>query len=356
MTAENQGLAIEQLHAAFAALVSNGSTAALVVRRGDEVLLDVAAGENLQGHPFTSSTQVFLYSAVKPVAALALLLAVADGALGLDDPVAGVWPEFGAHGKGGVTIAQALAHGAAVPGWRQRLDLAGFADREAAARALADARPWWTPGEPGEHATSYGHLLDAILLRGTGRDIEGWWGDVTAEGIGVRLRPGTGAAAPWPLRDERGAWHDRWSTAPGVMGDLLRNPPELLDVDAVNRPAMGEVVAPAVTGYGSAHDLAGLWSWWAGDGGAQRLGTRLRNASLAPVIRGHDHVLGREVAWGLGPQVDAGSVGMGGMGGSFGAHLRGPGLSVGFATADLSPPDRVDVLDPALDALAQERG
>ena len=309
-----------------------------------------------KGRSFTSSTPVFLYSAVKPVAALTVLLAVADGALTLEDPVARLWPEFGAHGKERVTIGHALAHGAAVPGWREPLDLAAFTDREAAANALADSAPWWRPGEPGEHATSYGHLLDAILRRGTGRDIEDWWHDVAAAGIGVRLRPGAGAQAPWPLRDGDGSWHDRWLAATGVMGDLLRNPPELLDVAAVNSATMRDVVAPAVTGYGSAHDLAQLWNWWAGDAGAQRLGATLRDASLAPVLRGHDHVLAREVAWGLGPQVDTDSVGMGGAGGSFGAHLVVPGLSVGFVTADLSPPDRGDVLDPALDALAEGRG
>ena len=347
---------IEQLHDAFADLARDGLTAALVVRRGDEVLLDVAVGANPQGQPFTSSTPVFLYSAVKPVAALTVLLAVADGALTLEDPVARVWPEFGAHGKDRVTVAEALAHGAAVPGWREQLDLAGFADREAAARALADSAPWWTPGEPGEHATSYGHLLDAILLRATGRDIESWWDEVAAAGIGVRLRPGTGAQAPWPLRDPDGWWRDRRLAATGIMGQFLRNPPDLLDVAVVNSPRMRQVIAPAVTGYGSAHDLAQLWSWWAGDAEAQRLGTTLRDTSLAPVLRGHDHVLAREVSWGLGPQVDGLTLGMGGAGGSFGVHLVGPELSVGFVTADLSPPDRGDVLDPALDALAAGRG
>lgn len=346
---------IDRLHRAFAALAADGLSAALVVRRADEVLLDVAAGADASGRRFTTRTPVFLYSAVKPVAALAVLLAVADGVLSLDLSVAHLWPEFGAFGKDEVTIRQALAHGAAVPGWRERLDLSAFGDREAAANALAAARPWWSPGEPGEHATSYGHLLDRILLRGTGRDIESWWNDVAEAGIEVRLRPGTGAEAPWPLRDDDGSWRDRWHTAPGLMGDLLRNPPELLDVDAVNSPAMHDVVAPAVIGYGSAHHLAHLWCWWAGDAGAERLGSPLRDASLSPALRGHDHVLGREVAWGLGPQVDRNTAGMGGVGGSFGVHLFGPALSVGFTTADVTPHDRSAVLDVPLESLAERR-
>lgn len=336
---------------AFGAMAADGRTAALVVRRGDDVVLELETGADADGRRFTTSAPVFLYSAVKPVAALAVLLAVADGALSLDVPVAHVWPAFAAHGKDRVTIREALAHGAAVPGWREPIDLHALADRPAAAHALAEALPWWSPGEPGEHATSYGHLLDAILLHGTGRDIEGWWVEVAASGIGVRLRPGIGAESPWPLRDEGGAWRHVWSSATGAMGALLRNPPELLDVEAVNGPEVRDLVAPAITGYGSAHDLAHLWSWWTGSGGAARLGEDLRDMSLSPVLSGHDHVLDRPVRWALGPQVDDDSIGMGGVGGSFGAYLRS-GLSVGFTTADLSPPDRFDALDVALDDLA----
>ena len=344
------------LRAAFDRLVADGGTAALVVRRGEEILLDLDTGTAERAERFRSSTPVFLYSAVKPVAALAILVAVRDGALTLDTPVAQLWPAFGVHGKDRITVRQALAHGAAVPGWREPLTLTDLADRDLAAGRLAAAAPWWSPGEPGEHATSYGHLLDAILRHGTGRDIEGWWDEVVASGVAVRLRPGEGRHEPCPLRDVDGRWGARWSARTGVMGALLRNPPELMAPDVVNGPAVRALVAPAVTGYGSAHDLAQLWSWWTGDAGAERLGDDLRAASLSPVLAGRDHVLGRDVAWGLGPQVDGESVGMGGVGGCFGVHLRRPGLSVGFTTADLSPPDRADVLDDALDVLAAGHG
>ena len=145
---------VEWLRAPFEHLARDDLTAALVVCRGDEV----------------------------------------------DDDVARVWPAFAAHGKGSVTIRQALAHGAAVPGWRERLDLAEFPDREAA----ADVR--------------------------------------------IRLRPGPDAQAPWPLRDADGAWQQRWRTATGIMADLLHNPPELMDPVAVNGPAVRDLVAPAVSG------------------------------------------------------------------------------------------------------------
>lgn len=337
---------------AFAAITDDGTPAALVVRRGDEVVVDLAAGTDRDGRPFTSDRPVFLYSAVKPVAALAVLVAAADGALDLDTAVADAWPAFGAHGKDTVTVAQALAHGAAVPGWPQPVTGHDLLDREAAADALAASAPWWPVGEPGEHAVSYGHLLDGILRHATGHDVIAWADVATAAtGTAITLLPGTGERAPAPLDDPGGAWRAAWERAPGPMGDLVRNPADLLDVDWVNGPEGRQLVAPAVAGYGSAHDLARLWTWWTGDGAADRLGRDLRDRSLRPELTGHDHVLDRDVAWGLGPQVDPTGPGMGGVGGCAGWHETALDVAVGFTTPRVGPLERTDPLDTAVETL-----
>lgn len=343
----------EPLADAFADVVVDDAPAALVVRRGDDVVVDLAAGEDRTGTAFTSHRPVFLYSAIKPVTALAALVAVADGALDLDAPVARDWPAFGAHGKDRVTVAQALAHGAAVPGWRALWTGADLRDQEAAEAALAASVPWWPVGEPGEHAVSYGHLVDGILRHATGRDVLAWGAEaVAATGTQLALLAGTGARSPAPLDDPGGAWRATWQAAPGLMGELLCNPAELLDADWVNGPEGRALLAPAVTGYGSAHDLAGLWAWWMGDGGADRLGAPLRDRSVRPELAGRDHVLDQEVAWGLGPQVEDGSVGMGGVGGCSGWHEVATNLSIGLTTPRLGGLDRFDPLDEAIATLA----
>lgn len=345
---------VARLAAAFDAVVSDGTPAALVVRRGPDVLLERAAGADRDGCRFTADRPVFLYSAVKPLAALAVLVGVADGALDLDAPVTTAWPAFGAHGKDVVTVATALAHGAAVPGWPDPVTALDLLDRVAAADALAASPPWWPVGEPGEHAVSYGHLVDGILRHATGEDVLAW-ADRASAAVGavtLSLRAGTGAGVPAPLDDPGGVWRRAWQQAPGRMGDLLRNPPELLDVDWVNGPDGRALVAPAVTGYGSAHDLASLWAWWTGSGAADRLGDALRDRSLRAELEGHDHVLDREVAWGLGPQVDATSVGMGGVGGCAGWHEVALGWSIGLTTPRVGPMDRFDPLDEAILTLA----
>ena len=336
---------------AFAALVADGTPAALVVRRGDEVLVDLAGGRARDGRTMTSHTPVFLYSAVKPLVALAALVAVADGALDLDVPVAAVWPAYGVGGKGRVTVAQALAHGAAVPAFPVGTTIDDLADHEAVGDALATLPPAWRPGEPGEHAVTYGHVVDGILRHATGRGVLAWGQEaVAATGTRLALVPGTGERAPAPLEDPDGAWRHRWLAAPGRMGQLLRTPPELLDVEWVNGPAGRALVAPAVTGYGSAHDLAQLWAWWTSDAAADRLGRPLRDRSLRPEVAGRDHVLERPVAWGLGPQVDEGSVGMGGIGGCAGWVELDADLAVGFVSARVLAPETADLLDEAIAA------
>src|SRR3954451_7943873 len=73
--------------------------AACVVRNGaleDEAVVGTLDGER----PWSTETLVMTYSCAKPFAALTVLTAVADGALGLDQRVADLWPAYAVHGKG----------------------------------------------------------------------------------------------------------------------------------------------------------------------------------------------------------------------------------------------------------------
>lgn len=337
---------------AFATVTAGGLPAAFVLHRAGERVVGLSSGVDATGRPFTIGTPVFLFSVVKPFAALTVLLAVADGWVDLDRPVAADWPAFGAHGKDAVTVRTLLAHGAAVPGWREPVRIADLRDRPAAAAALAASPPWWPPGEPGEHAVSYGHLVDAVLRACTGRDVIAWWERVrAATGADLRLRPGEGPVAPAPLEDPRGRWRRARRRASGPMGGLLRNPPGLIDAAVLNGPQVRALVAPAVTGYASAEALAAAWQWWNGAGGTGALGRRLRDEALRPQLTGHDHVLGRRVAWGLGPQIDEDFIGLGGAGGCVAGHDPLRGLSMAFTTPRLGSFDRLDPLEAALSAL-----
>ncbi|HEY1740813.1 MAG TPA: serine hydrolase domain-containing protein, partial [Acidimicrobiia bacterium] len=78
-------------------------------------------GRRARTRPWRSDTLVDFYSAGKAMVALLALRAVDAGLVGLDDPIATVWPEFAAHGKEAATVRHALCHRAAVPAIGPRL-------------------------------------------------------------------------------------------------------------------------------------------------------------------------------------------------------------------------------------------
>jgi CubicO group peptidase (beta-lactamase class C family) len=81
------------------------------------VVVDLTGGwaDQARRRPWGADTLVDIYSAGKPLVALAALRVVERGLLGLDDPISSVWSEFAAHGKGRATLRQALCHRAGVP-------------------------------------------------------------------------------------------------------------------------------------------------------------------------------------------------------------------------------------------------
>ena len=117
--------------------------AAVSVRVRGEVVVDLWGGwaDEARTRPWRADTLVDVYSVGKAIVAALVLQLVDEGHLGLDTPVAEVWPEFAAGGKAGATVAHALSHQAGVPAIREPLtneDLADW-DRMAAAVAATDA-------------------------------------------------------------------------------------------------------------------------------------------------------------------------------------------------------------------------
>ena len=80
--------------------------AALAVDLDGELVVDLWGGRcDAAGDlPWERDTLVHAYSVSKPFAAIALLLLVDRGLVGLDEPVAAYWPEFGAGGKAGIPV------------------------------------------------------------------------------------------------------------------------------------------------------------------------------------------------------------------------------------------------------------
>ena len=88
---------LEPVRDAFAEVLSaDPAGAALAVEVDGEMIVDLWGGprDATRGLSWERDTLVHTYSVTKPFAAMALLLLIDRGAVGLDDPVAAHWPEF----------------------------------------------------------------------------------------------------------------------------------------------------------------------------------------------------------------------------------------------------------------------
>jgi CubicO group peptidase (beta-lactamase class C family) len=144
--------------------------AVCVIVRG-EVAVDLVGGwaDADRTREWQPDTLVDVYSVGKALVALLLLQQVDAGVISLDEPIAAMWPEFGAEGKGGATVRHALCHRAGVPAIRERLTDADLADWDRMAGALAATAAWFEPGSRHVyHTNTYGHLIGELVHRTCG--------------------------------------------------------------------------------------------------------------------------------------------------------------------------------------------
>jgi CubicO group peptidase (beta-lactamase class C family) len=326
--------------------------AALTVLRHGEPVVELCAGwsDAARTTPWAPGTLVNVYSAGKPLAALAVLLLVDRGLVGLDDPVARHWPGFAATD---VTVRHVLTHTAGLPVFPVAREATAWADWDGLCADLAAATPQTAPGTAAaEHALTYGHLAGEIVRRVDGRP----FGRFVAEEI----------AGPWgldlgfalPARDlgrcaELEYGESDWPV--GVLGEpgslrhrALTNPAGAVDLAVVNAPLWRQACVPAVNLHATATGLARFYAGLlAGGAGIVRAETAAMLTSAQHT--GPDLLLGRTVSWTFGMQVEPdGDWGMGGIGGSCGYAVPARGLAVGFVTRRLSSADRVDRLHELL--------
>jgi CubicO group peptidase (beta-lactamase class C family) len=156
---------------------------ALCVRRRGEVVLDRAIGHlrgnapgELREAPKTLVRHDSLFnffSASKAVTAMVIHLLDERRMLHLDDAVVEYFPEFGKHGKDGVTIRQILTHRAGIPAVRDvPVDVELLTDPQRLLAILCEAKPVSVPGRRlAYHALTGGFVLGEVVRRVTGRDL-----------------------------------------------------------------------------------------------------------------------------------------------------------------------------------------
>ena len=144
----------------------------LAVYRNGELVADAAAGvmDPQTSEPVDGSTLFPVFSCTKGIAATLLHLLAERGKVTYDTPIADFWPEFGAHGKGGVTVRHALNHTAGVPNMPMGLTHADLASWETMCAAIADLTPVSPPGMVyAYHAITYSWTVGEVVRRLDGR-------------------------------------------------------------------------------------------------------------------------------------------------------------------------------------------
>jgi CubicO group peptidase (beta-lactamase class C family) len=142
---------------------TRGATAQLCVLRDGHVVLDRAIG-------CRPDALFWIFSTSKPFVALLVHLLAERGALSLDEPVAGYWPEFGQQGKETITVRQVLQHRSGLPVARSLLqDAMAMTDWEQSVANIERARPSFPAGRfPAYHIISYGFILGELVRRVSG--------------------------------------------------------------------------------------------------------------------------------------------------------------------------------------------
>jgi CubicO group peptidase (beta-lactamase class C family) len=314
--------------------------AAVCVTCGGETVVDLVGGwrDAARTEPWTASTITGFYSVGKALLGLLLLRLVDDGRIGLDDPIASVWPEFAAEGKGGATIRHALCHRAGVPAIRERLTDDDLLDWQRMTSALAATEPWWTPGERhAYHTNTFGHLVGELVHRVGG----------SMPGDALRALAGPLGADVWfgvPLEEQPRCAEVLWAPSQPIptfdldrlSGDVLLNalahfnPPGYSSVGLANTPQWRLTQIGSTSGHGSAAGVARIYTELAVP---DRLLSQdlLREATRAQST-GPCPILGEDVTFGLGFDPTTTRRPLGPNPRSFG-HF-GTGGALGFADPD----------------------
>jgi len=342
--------------------------ACTIVIEGNTVV-DIHGGESRAGAPWSTATRSTVFSVSKGVTAISLLMASDQGLLDLDQPVATYWPEFGVHGKGRITIREALAHRAGVPSFSQSWDAAALRAWFPVVDDLASQRPLWEPGTAYlYHPVSVGFIAGEVLRRATGKRPAEWLAEYVAGPYGLQMTYGSDAGDPnlAPLRPPEGIGEGIPLPAEdsGLAARMLlmngAYAPDLFT--AANTPAFLGPESPAANIVTRAADLAALYAATAYPSQGPRLLSENAIAhAIEPLSFGKPFVGADQGAvWGTGFMLHSarrtmagpGSFGHDGAGGQLAFAQPSLGLGFGYQTIQLGGDD--DIRAEALCAALRE--
>ncbi len=155
-------------------------------------VVDLWAGMvDRKGTPWQEHTICTIYSVTKSLLAICAQRLVDQGLLNLDAPVVEYWPEFGAAGKEKIPVRWLLTHKSGLAAVRNPLPFKALFDFDTMAKALAEQKPWWTPGtRHGYHLLTFGWLMGEVIRRITGKSVGRYFHDEIAGPLGLDIHIG----------------------------------------------------------------------------------------------------------------------------------------------------------------------
>jgi CubicO group peptidase (beta-lactamase class C family) len=271
------------------------SGAALSVWLDGQPVIEARGGtaDARTGTAWQPDTLAVVFSCTKGLAAIAIGRLLQSGVLNsLDTPVAEIWPEFAARGKGHVSIGDALAHRAGVPAPRLDVTIAQLLDGAAFARIIAAQEPFWTPGSAHQyHAVTVGAISAELVSRLSGRSLGDFFATDIAQPLEADAWIGLPAqreaqvayiieGQPGPAAPPAAENPDlKWLTRAVTLGGAV--PPNLLAPGlGFNDPELHAAEIGGAGGISSATGLARIWSATV----AETRGVRLWNTETARAL------------------------------------------------------------------------
>jgi CubicO group peptidase (beta-lactamase class C family) len=277
----------------------------VVIERG-QVVADVVGGmaDPGRGRSVAPDTLFYAASTAKGVASAVAHVLVERGELSYDMRAADVWPEFAAHGKGGVTLRHVLLHTAGVPAPPYDTTVEDLCDWDHMCAVLAASEPWWEPGTRfGYHAQTFGFLLGEIVRRATGRTLTWWLHEAVTRPLGIEDEVHFGvpeALVDRVAHQEDPAGPPPAPPAPGTPLDRVIPPGIRSDAAYANRP---DVLCSDIPSAGTmtARAAARIYSALLGHVDGVELISPGRPAEVAALhYEGMDEVMGMPVTWAFG--------------------------------------------------------
>ncbi|KAE9551858.1 hypothetical protein FO519_004932 [Halicephalobus sp. NKZ332] len=142
--------------------------AALTVYHKGKLVVDLWGGysDKESRRLWKQDSLAVIFSATKAVSALCVGILVDRGFLKYEDKVVSFWPEFGKHGKEGITVQWILSHMAGLAYTDFPITLEAALDWRKMSEIFENETPKWEPGSAvGYHAINYGWLVDQMIRR-----------------------------------------------------------------------------------------------------------------------------------------------------------------------------------------------